>query len=76
MNKKGHGTMKKNSHNWRNICVLPFKSMATMSHFFFFHSYECQKIQTINPYDKILNLNLTLELLKVDTYCTKRNEFC
>jgi hypothetical protein len=75
MSQKGHGTMKIKSHNWRNIFVLPFKSMATMSHLFF-HSHECQKIQTINPYDKILNLNLNLKPLKVETYCIKRNEFC
>jgi hypothetical protein len=37
----------------------------------FFHSYECKIIQTTNPFDKILNL----KLLKVNTYCIKRNEF-
>jgi hypothetical protein len=27
--------------------------MAIMASCFFFHSYECQKIQTKNPFDKI-----------------------
>jgi hypothetical protein len=29
---------------------------------FFFHSYECQKIQTKNPFDKILSLGFDLGL--------------
>jgi hypothetical protein len=37
--------------------------MAIMASFFF-HSYECQGIQTKNPLGKILNLSFDLEPLK------------
>jgi hypothetical protein len=32
----------------------------------FFHSYECQEIQTKNPFDEILSLSFDLGLLKVN----------
>jgi hypothetical protein len=35
------------------------------------HSYECQGIQTKNPFDKILSLNFDLGPLKVNTYCVE-----
>jgi hypothetical protein len=31
----------------------------------FFHSYECQGIQTKNPFDKILSLSFDLRPLKM-----------
>jgi hypothetical protein len=34
---------------------------------FFVHSYECQRIQTKNAFDKILGLALDLGHLKVNT---------
>jgi len=37
------------------------------------HSYECQNIQTKNPFDEILSLSFNLRPLKVNTYCIKRN---
>jgi hypothetical protein len=40
------------------------------------HSYECQRIQTKNVFDKILSLNFDLGPLKVNTYCIKLNQFC
>jgi hypothetical protein len=43
---------------------------------FLFHSYECEGIQTKNPFDKILNLSFNLGALKVNTYCFRRNQFC
>jgi hypothetical protein len=61
MNHKGHQTTKKNSQNWINIYVFPFKAMAIMVSFFFFHSYECQGIQTKNPFEDILNLIFDLK---------------
>jgi hypothetical protein len=36
-----------------------------------FHSYECQGIQTKNPFDKILSLSFNLGPLKVNTYGVK-----
>ncbi len=42
----------------------------------FFHSYECQGIQTQNPFDKILSLIFDLEPLKVNTYRIRKNQFC
>jgi hypothetical protein len=37
----------------------------------FFHSFECQGIQTKNPFDKISNLSFELGPLKVNTYGVK-----
>jgi hypothetical protein len=37
-----------------------------------FHSYECQGIQTKNPFDEIFNLSFDLEPLKVNTYGVKQ----
>jgi hypothetical protein len=34
----------------------------------FFHSYECQRIQTQNPFDEILSLSFDLGPLKVNAY--------
>jgi len=41
----------------------------------FFHSYECQGIQTKNSFDEILGLNFDLGPLKVNTYYIKRSQF-
>jgi hypothetical protein len=41
-----------------------------------FHSYECQGIQTKNPFDKKFNLNFDLNTLKVNTYCFILTQFC
>jgi len=41
------------------------------SKLFPFHSYEGQKIQTKNPFDKILSLSFDL-----NTYCIKKDQFC
>jgi len=38
----------------------------------FFHSYECQGIQTKNPFDEILSLSFNLGPLKVNTYDVKQ----
>ncbi len=37
----------------------------------FFHSYECQGMQTKNPFDEILSLSFDLGPLKVNTYGVK-----
>jgi hypothetical protein len=54
--------MTKEKSNWRNIYVLPFKTIAIIASCFFFHSYKCQRIQTKNQFDKILSLNFDLGL--------------
>jgi hypothetical protein len=38
----------------------------------FFHSYECQGIQTKNPFDETLSLNFDLGLFKVNTNGVKQ----
>ncbi len=43
---------------------------------FFFHSYECQGIQTKNPFDKILSLSFDLGPLKVNNNVSDRSQFC
>jgi hypothetical protein len=50
--------------------------MAMMAKLISFHSYECQGIQTKNPFDKILSLKIDLGPLKMNTYCIKLNQFC
>jgi hypothetical protein len=50
---------------------LPFKAITIMASFFFFHSYECQGIQTKNSFNKILSVSFDLGLLKVDAYSIK-----
>jgi hypothetical protein len=67
--------MKKNNQNWRNIYVLPFKTMVIIAILFFFHSYECQRIQTKNPFDKIFSFSFNLGPLKVHIYCIRKNQF-
>jgi hypothetical protein len=67
---------KNNNQNWTNIYVLPFKTMIIMASCSFFHSYECQTIQTKNPFDKILSLSFNLKALKANTYGVRRNQFC
>ncbi len=47
--------------------VSPFKAMTIMAKLLFFHSYECQGIQTKNPFDETLSLSFDLRLLKVNT---------
>ncbi len=46
------------------------------SFFFFFHSYECQGIQTKNPFNENLSLSFDLESLKVTFMASDRNQFC
>ncbi len=41
----------------------------------FFHSYECQGIQTKNPFDEILSLSFDLKPLRMNTYCVKKINF-
>jgi hypothetical protein len=41
-----------------------------------FHSYECQGIQTKNPFDKILSLSFDLRPSKVNTSYIRLNQFC
>jgi flagellar basal body-associated protein FliL len=64
---KKHWITKKRSLNWINIYVLPSNAMAIMASFFF-HSFECQGVQTQNPFDEILILSFDLGPLKVNTY--------
>jgi hypothetical protein len=40
-----------------------------------FLSYECQSIQTKNPFDKNFNLSFDVRPLKLNIYCIKRNKF-
>jgi hypothetical protein len=55
MSQKRCQIVKKNSQNRINIYVLSFKAMVIMASYCFFHFYECQRIQTKNPFDEILN---------------------
>jgi len=66
MNQKWHRIAKKNNKYWINIYVLSFKAMAIMANFFK-NSYECQGIQTKNPFDEILSLNFNLKPLNVNS---------
>ncbi len=43
----------KNNQDWKNIYVLPFKTMVIMAKLVIFQLYECQRIQTKNPFNKI-----------------------
>jgi hypothetical protein len=63
MSQKGYWTTKKNSQNWLNVYVLPFKNYDNHGMLLFFHSEESQRIQTKNPFDKILSLNFDLRPL-------------
>jgi len=76
MNQKGCQIGLKNNQNWRNVHVLPFKTMPIMAKLVLSHSYECQGIQTKYPFDKILSLSFNLGPLKVNTYCVILNQFC
>jgi hypothetical protein len=60
----------KNSENWRNIYVLPFRIMASWS--FLIH----MNVKEFKPFDKILSLNFDLKPLKMNTYCVRLNQFC
>jgi hypothetical protein len=71
MSQEGCRITKKNSQNWIHIYVFPFKAMAIMASFLFFHSYEYQGIQTKSPFDEVVSLNFDLGHLKVNTYGIK-----
>jgi len=47
-----------------------------MVSFFFSHSYECQRIQTKNPFDEIWSLSFDLGFLKVNKNVLDTNQFC
>jgi hypothetical protein len=51
--------------------LKPWKSWQVVH----FHSYECQRIQTKNPFDKILSVSFDLRPLKLNTYYVRRNQF-
>jgi hypothetical protein len=58
----------KNSQKWRNICVLPFKTMAIMA--------TCSiliymNVKEFKPKIHLIKLSLSFNLgpLKVNTYC-------
>jgi hypothetical protein len=40
-----------------------------------FYSYECQRIQTKNPFDEILSLGFDLKPLKLNTNVLDMNQF-
>ncbi len=44
--------------------------------FFFFHSYECQGVQTKNSFDEILSLSFDLGSLKVNNNTLNKSQFC
>jgi hypothetical protein len=50
--------------------------MNRLGKFFFFHSCECQKIQTKNSFDEMLSLSFDLEPLKVNSNVSNKNQFC
>jgi len=66
----------KNSQDWKNVYVLPFQTNGNHGKLVFSHSYECQRIQTKNPFDKNLSLNFDLGPLKVNTYYVRLSQFC
>jgi hypothetical protein len=49
--------------------------MVIMISFFFFHSYECQGIQTKNPFDEILSLIFDLRPLKMQSNTLNNTQF-
>jgi hypothetical protein len=65
----------KNNQNWKIFMFYHLKPWQLWQ-VGLFHSYECQRIQTKNPFDKILSLNFDLKPLKVNNYCIKLNQFC
>jgi hypothetical protein len=71
---KNYQMTKKNNQNYKNIYVLPFKTMAIMaSGSFFIH----MNVKEFKPKTYlILSLSFDLEPLKVNTYCNRRNQFC
>jgi hypothetical protein len=52
------------------------KSLGNHVKLLFFHSYECQGIQTKNPFDKNFNLSFDLGSLKVNNNISNRSQFC
>jgi hypothetical protein len=62
MNKKGHRMMEKKKLKLEKYLCFTISKHGNHCNFLFFHSYECQIIQTINPFDNILNVNLSLKL--------------
>jgi hypothetical protein len=66
---------KENSQNRINIHVLPFKTMEIMT-ICCFSSYECQGIQTKNPFVDILSLNFDFGPLKVTPTTLDMSQFC
>ncbi len=66
----------KNSQDWKNICVLTFKTMAIMASCLILNYMNVKEFKPKIPFDKILSLSFNLGPLKVNTYCFKRNQFC
>jgi ribosomal protein L23 len=70
---KGHQTTRKNSHKWKNIYVLPFKTMAIMaSCCFFIHMNVRNSKQKIH---QIFNLSFDLKPLKVNIFTLEKIKF-
>jgi len=74
-NQKGCQMAKKNSQN-RNIFMFYHLKSWQSWQVVLFYSYECQRIQTKNSFDKNFNFDFNLKPLKMNTYFIKRNQFC
>jgi hypothetical protein len=55
------------------LCIT-IKNHGNHNKLLLFCSYECQKIQTKNPFNKILSLSFNFRLL--NTYSIRRNQVC
>jgi hypothetical protein len=71
MGQKSCQIAKKNSQNWINIYVLPFKAMTIMASCCFSIYMDVKEFKP-NPFDEILSLNFDLGSLKMNTYGIKQ----
>jgi len=67
---------KENNQNWRNIYVLLFNTMAIMASCSFFIHMNVKQFKPKIHLIKNKKLKFDLKLLKMNTYCVKRNLFC
>jgi hypothetical protein len=52
------------------------KSHGNHGKLLFFHSYECQGIQTKNPFNENFNLSFDLKPLKMNNNALDNSQFC
>jgi len=57
MNQKMCQIANKNNQNWKNIYVLPFKTMVIMASYYLFIHMNVKEFKPKNLFDKILSLS-------------------